>query len=337
MGDSISRIMVHTTVRKAIRDIRESPERSIRNLVDMALNFADGRFQKEFFHIARQMLENENSAYYSLIRNLVRHTEEEKLLTFGMNLGYNGSILGARRIRQIEAAEGYNIPWAIALEMGPDCFARNPDRYHGLIEEGEGMGIFTWFLFSQENAYDCLTLAADHPDEAFVLFCSAGEISWTLIDCASALSNLMLAVPLDEDAPTVCSLLREAGLLYSLYATYGASDLPKIESGDWFYDMEQMHPVFSVFIPKRDCPREMQQRAYDAIHQARMAQTHATVLWEMYQDNLLIDRIVSDDGCWAGFFADGRLHGISPNGEETTYGFVEEPLEKLFRQAFPKT
>lgn len=336
MSDNISRILIETTVRKAIRDIRESPERSIRNLVDMALNFSDGRFQKEFFYTSQQMLENENSAYYSLIRNMVEHTDEEKLLTFGMNLGYNGSILGARQIRQIEAAEDYNIPWSISLEMGADSLPKNQGRYHAMIEEGERLGIFTWFLFSHDQAHDCLSLAAAHPNEAFVVFCSAGEITWTLIDCASELNNLMLAVPMDEDAPMVCSLLQEAGLLYSLYTTYGAADLPKIESGDWFYDMEQMHPVFSVFIPKRECPKETQRRAYDAIHKARMAQTHATMLWEMYQDNLLIDRIISEDGCWAGFFADGRLHGINDHGEEKTYGFMEAPLEKLFRQAFPK-
>lgn len=336
MGDSISRILVQTTVRKAIRDIRESPERSIRNLVDMALNFSDGRFQKEFFYTSQQMLENENSAYYSLIRNMVEHTDEEKLLTFGMNLGYNCSILGARQIRQIEAAEGYNIPWSISLEMGPDSFSQNQDRYHALIEEGEHLGIFIWFLFSHDQAHDCLSLAAAHPNEAFVLFCSAEEITWTLIDCASELNNLMLAVPMNEDAPVICSLLREAGLLYSLYTTYGAADLPKIESGDWFYDMEQMHPVFSVFIPKRECSKEIQQRAYSVIHEARMAQTHATMLWEMYQDNLLIDRIVSEDGCWAGFCADGRLHSINGHGEEKTYGSTDVPLETLFRQAFPK-
>ena len=49
MGESMTRILVKTMVRKTIRDIKDSPERSIRNLVDMALNFSEGRFQQDFF------------------------------------------------------------------------------------------------------------------------------------------------------------------------------------------------------------------------------------------------------------------------------------------------
>ena len=336
MGDAFSKILIQTTVRKAIRDIRETPQRSTRNLVDMALNFASGRFQQEFFQMAQKMLSDERSAYYTLLQDLVTHVNEEKLLTFGMNVGYNSATFGAKRIRHLEETVGYNIPWTLFLEMDRTSVIQHRERYHALIEAGEEMGIFTWMVFSHSCAADCIELAARHPNSAFVLFCDHAEINWSLIDCASDLNNLMLAVPVDENAELTCVLLREAGLMYSVYTAYAEEDLSRIQSGDLFCDMEQLHPVFSAFIPKPGCPQSVQTLAYEAIHTAQMAQTHATMLWELRRDCMVVDRIISGDGCWAGFSADGVFHGIDENGKEQTFSVTDSSLEELFKQAFPK-
>ena len=336
MGDAFSKILIQTTVRKAIRDIRETPQRSTRNLVDMALNFASGRFQQEFFQMAQKMLSDERSAYYTLLQDIAIHVDEEKLLTFGMNVGYNSATFGAKRIRHLEETVGYNIPWTLFLEMDRTSVIQHGERYHALIEAGEEMGIFTWMVFSHSCAADCIELAARHPNSAFVFFCDHAEINWSLIDCASDLNNLMLAVPVDENAELTCDLLREAGLMYSVYTAYAEEDLRRIQSGDLFCDMEQLHPVFSAFIPKPGCPQSVQTLAYEAIHTARMAQTHATMLWELRRDCMVVDRIISGDGCWAGFSADGVFHGIDENGKEQTFSVTDSSLEELFKQAFPK-
>ena len=89
MAANTTRILIETIVRKTLRDIQNAPERSVRNLVDMALNFSNGRFQKRFFEGAQQMLTNEHSAYYPLVRNVVSNVEHERLLRFGLNIGYN--------------------------------------------------------------------------------------------------------------------------------------------------------------------------------------------------------------------------------------------------------
>ena len=336
MGDTFSRILIQTTVRKAIRDIRETPQRSTRNLIDMALHFSNGRFQQEFFQMAQKMLSDEHSAYYTLLQDLATHVDEEKLITFGMNVGYNSATFGANRIRHLEEPGGYNIPWTLCLEINQTSFAQREECYHALIEAGEEMGIFTWMLFARSCTAECIELAARHPNSAFVLFCDHGDMNWPLIDCASDLSNLMLAVPVDENSEITCALLREAGLMYSVYTAYGEADLKRIQSGDLFCDMEQLHPVFSAFLPEPGCPLFVREKAYEAIHAARMAQTHSTMLWELQRDCMVVDRIISGDGCWAGFDAEGVFHGIDEAGKTQTFGSVDIPLEKLFKQVFPK-
>ena len=44
--------------------------------------------------MARAMLNNDNSPYYPLIEDTLRHMDKEKLIEFGMNLGYNGYTRG---------------------------------------------------------------------------------------------------------------------------------------------------------------------------------------------------------------------------------------------------
>ena len=87
MENSMSRILIETIIKRTLRNIKDNPERGIRNLIDMALQFSEGRFQKDFFTAAQTMLQNENSAYYDLVRDMVNRTDSDRLLTFGMNLG----------------------------------------------------------------------------------------------------------------------------------------------------------------------------------------------------------------------------------------------------------
>ena len=76
MENSMSRILIETTVRQTVKGIKENPKRSIRNLVDMALQLSAGRFQQRFFATAQKMLQND--------------------------LGYNGCTIGTRLILENE-------------------------------------------------------------------------------------------------------------------------------------------------------------------------------------------------------------------------------------------
>ena len=118
MAVDTSRIMIKTFVKSALKDAENSPERCTRNLVDMALNFSNNSSQYSFFSIARQMLNNENSPYYPLIEDILKHIDKDKLLNFGLNIGYNSCTKGAGIIRQKESEEGFEIPWSLGLETG---------------------------------------------------------------------------------------------------------------------------------------------------------------------------------------------------------------------------
>ena len=59
--------LVGSIVKRALKEMKENPDRGIRNLVDMTLQFSDERFQKDFFAMAQTMLQNKNSAYLGFV------------------------------------------------------------------------------------------------------------------------------------------------------------------------------------------------------------------------------------------------------------------------------
>lgn len=67
--------------------------------------------------MARTMLNNDNSPYYPLIEDTLRHMDKEKLIEFGMNLGYNGCTQGAHIVRKIKRTENINVPWLFFLNI----------------------------------------------------------------------------------------------------------------------------------------------------------------------------------------------------------------------------
>ena len=329
MSNNISRIMIETVVKRYLRDIKESPERSIRNLVDMALQFSNGRFQQRFFTAAQRMLKNENSGYYALVRDVAAHVSQERILRFGMNLGYNGCTLGARCIREKEAELHCNIPWSITLRLG-DWTPQQKDRVSQIVQQGESLGVHTWLLFAQGYMTQAIELAAEHPDSAFVLFCEAEDLSPSVLDDLREQEHVMLALRYEEAAEEACGRLREAEMPYSVYLPYDAGSLEGILNGELLCSAQQLHPMFTALAPAPDCPREIRRLVYQAVQRFRNEQLYHTVVWELVEDQLFVDRIISDDSCCAVFDAEGELVG------NDGANLFRQELVDIFRQTFPK-
>lgn len=337
MENSTSRIIIETVVKKALRDVKDSPERSIRNLVDMALHFSNGRFQHSFFEAAQTMLQNEHSPYYGLIEDMVAHVDSERLLRFGMNLGYNGCTIGAKTIREIEEKERYNIPWMISLYLDPQFFAAHQQQYHDVILQGERMGVYTWMLLSKSKPQRVLPLVQEHPDSAFVLFCKPEEITQTFLEDVCECNNLMLAVRYEENAADACNVLRNAELLYSVYYRYTEDDVGCIINGDLFCSIEQLHPLFTALIADPDCSDTARATVYEAVKQARNRQLFQTVTWETDYDSGFIDGIISNESCVVSFDAAGYLLTLRERKTENGFNIMQNTLSSILKRAFPKS
>ncbi len=337
MENSMSRLLIETTVRQALKNLREDPQRSTRNLIDMALQFSQGRFQNRFFETAQTMLKNENSAYYSLVQDAAGHIETEHLVRFGMNLGYNSCTWGAHRIRTNEQALGFNIPWTVLLKMEGDFSALQSEKYDAVITEGEGLGICCWMLFApQADPVRLLPLAQAHPDSAFFLFCPSGTVTPLLAEKLEPLYNLMPVVRFDFASGAACSLLRKARLPYSLYCPYSRKEASSFIDGSLFAAAQRLHPIFTALIFRPDCPIKTRAAVYRAVVEIRKKQLFETVPWELYEDTCMLDEIISDDACWICFDGKGILRSPEGTSRPDCGNLFDCGLRAVIRQACPK-
>lgn len=337
MNTTISRLLIETMIRRTIKALEDAPKRELRNLVDLALQFSNGKFQALFFRTAQTMLKDENSAYYDLFHDTVTHVDEDRLINFGINVGYNSCTLGAQKIREMEELEGYNIPWSVTLHITSDNYLKNRKTYDSIIEQGKSMGIYTWQCHIDSHPELLLSMAAKHPDCAFIIFCSPTDVSSDFIDGAMELDNIMLTIRYEDEVEYVCRTLRSRGLLYSIYYTYTQDDYKSILNDDLFYSIQQLHPVFTGLVSDSDCPKTMCETIYEHILTLRDKQILQTFPWELKYDCSLIDSIISNESCLAEFHSDGNLCLTHSKNTDNNCNLFFQDLKTIFQTAFPKT
>ena len=93
---TIGKAMIETAVKHGFKEMREDPKRSMRRLADLGRQFSKSRFQDDIFSVIQEVLQKEDSAYYTMIENALANINEESLETFGINVGYNAWVCGAR-------------------------------------------------------------------------------------------------------------------------------------------------------------------------------------------------------------------------------------------------
>ncbi len=326
---SVSRTLVETFVRKKLIELRDNPERGTRNLVDMALNFSKGRFERRFFTAAQQMLQNEQSGYYTLAWDTITHVTLEHMLEFGMNVGYNSLNVGAKLIREREAKCGHNIPWAVGLRVDGDMWDAMAQDYRALLGQGREMGIYTWMARVSRRPEALLPMIEAEKDCAFVLLVEPDQATDAFLDAAAQLKNMMPVVGWGEACADVCRRMREREMLYSIYVPYdGMADVPYDAILE---DAAQMHPVITMFVSDEAIEGRSADQG-EAIGKLRAAQAYATIPMELYADSLMIDGIISDEACVAVFDESGTL--INTKGRPLN--FITTPLCDILKAAYPK-
>lgn len=337
MNNALPRTVIETIVRKAIIDIQDAPKRSTRNLIDMALTVVEGRFQSRFFQIAQTMLKNENSSYYKLIPDVVASVDADKIVTFGLNLGYNSCTVGAKRIREYEKQKHFNIPWSITLAISGKAYMEKEESYRSVLKQGKELGVYTWMIYAMDGADHILSLVAHEPECAFVIYCDPEEITEVMLDEAKGINEVMFVVHKTDGVEEACRLLRSRHFLYSVFYTYNDSDLNSIISGEHLSNIESLHPAFTAFLAEPDCTEKTQKEVYQYVTEIRKSQKYPTILWDVVSDSRFVDSIISEDSCSAGFDTQGYLCTFQGQLQRLEYNVFQQPLENILKRAFPKS
>lgn len=331
MKNATNRILIETMARKAIRDIQDAPKRSTRNIIDMALNFTSSRFQKHFFESAQKMLEDEQSAYYDLTLDVVTHVSADRLIGFGMNVGYNACTLGAKTIRRIEEKEHYNIPWTVTMMINTDVYNSHLEQYRALVQQGKKIGIYAWQLCVSGDPHSIVSLVEENKDCAFAVLCDPESVSDDFLEEISGLNHIMLVIRHNAQAPRVCGILRERKLLYSVFMTYTEQDTEDILGEDFFLSAEQLHPAFTMLVAKSTCPIEVREQVHNAVVRLRGAQTLRSIPWEVTYDASFVDGVISNEPCSVLFDEEGYLHNWYSRETAMEYNIFHSDLVSILK------
>ena len=335
----MTRALIEALVRKTLRDMKDSPERSMRNFIDLGVHFTDGRFKDEFLKSVQELLQDENSAYYKLATDAIHHTDHENLLTFGMNVCYDSCTRGAETIRRIEASDGFNIPWTLYLKINDNGYALWKPIYEKAITQGKKLGIHTYLLFSTAHHEQILPLIKNNKNCAFVLLCKPETITEKLLDELVGYNNLMLCVEFCEETDETAraaALLRERNMLYSVYIKYNDETAHRITEDYPWCETEVLHTPLTVTIPSASCSEATRSAVYKTVYTVRNAQKYATVPWDGYADNRFIDSVISDDSLMAGFDEQGYQHTVDGCQMEDALNLCKTELRDILERAFPK-
>ena len=336
MKKDTTRVLVESTVRRTLKNIQESSERATRNLIDLGLEFSNGRFQTRLLKQAQKMLQNQKSAYYDLVKNIVNTVDHDIITTFGVNLGYDRCTKGARRIREIEAKKGFNVPWALNLLINEKKLETEPDFYPSVLRQGQALGIHTYLLFVSGYPEKVLPMIEKEPDCAFVLFLRGHQISTPFIKRMKTVKNVMISVYTNEDMPDACQKLRDARLLYAVYQRYTEQDKEAIVNGEWLRSVLPVHPAFAFLRADFSCTPQTQDEIYQYVTTVRDEQQVPLIIMDIKQDTLMIDQVISEGVCLVGFDADGSLRTHEGVKRDERYNIFHHPLEEILQGASKK-
>lgn len=333
MKDNITRILIESTVKKALKDAEDSPERSVRNLVEVGLEMVKGRFQQYFIGIIYKMLQQEKGAYYSLIKDLLSNVNHEIILNFGMNVGYNSCTIGARKI---DESKQFNTPWTLSLYINTKRYQSLNSEYQEIIKQGKALGIFTYFLYIKNNPVDVLGLIKKNTDCAFLLVCNSTSVDEIFVDNVKVLTNVMICLQDNGMLIEACQLLRKNMLLYAIYMRYGLAESDDVQINAKIREVLWKKPSFILLRSDTECSNEIQEKNYNRIIEIRKNQIYPAIVTDVVYDSMQIDRVISEDGVTVEFLENGMLKTPYRTYEQLEYNIFKNSLMDILKLALPK-
>ncbi len=331
----VIRAAILNAVSKGIRDIRRDPNRSIRRLVDLGMQFGRGRYQQTFFTDAHKTLKKRDSAYYALVTSLIRNADPKTLETLGFNVGYMSWTMGAKVIRAYEKREGVNVPWTVLVDLGRPA-GRTPDLA-ALVEQGQKLGIYTYFLFAGEQTADLdsvLQTAERFSGSAFFLLSTDGAMNARLAASDALLCNT-LVVPRggDPSCPEIGGVLAKKKRMFGLNCEYNAVNADTLLSDAFLQNVVEQGYPFLFLISSGDCDEETRARVNAKVLAIRGDGRYPLFPIDLYNDLQQVDHIISDEQCMLVLGADGSV--LYPAGTDAP-AFGERTLEELIRLTMPR-
>ncbi|MBW7572623.1 hypothetical protein [Caproiciproducens faecalis] len=316
------RTAVGAVVEKAIRDIRDDPRRSIRNLADMGDNFSKTAAQKHFFEIAHEVLKNPDNPYFELILNIIRNVDAETVKTVSLNFGYSSLNYGAEILRIKQAAVKKKLPWLLRFAYSVDnSGSLGFERVEEIVSDAVTLGIYTYVFQIEDSAErleQILNLCRKHEECCFFTAVTPNFIFDRNREWLMKTPNLILSVDLsagcgEEETGRALLQLHREKCFYGFHVRYTGKNVERLTSEEFRQRMIDCGCIFGCYVNADRSNRELEDRVYGYVCSKRGKKGGPLFVFDLERDKRYIadailcgtDFLIGPDG--TARLADGCL------------------------------
>ena len=313
---------INIAVGKAMEDMKTSTKRSIRNLVDLGLLYAQTENQKNFFGIAKKIISNQKNPYHSLITRMITDVDNDTIKKVGLNLGYSSLIHGAGKLKKRWKSTGTLIPWLIIFDMNhPD-----PDFFSDMelcIQKGRNLGIYSYIvrLYDAKDIPGICRIAKQYDECMFALKVVPGLITDETAEAIGNINNMMVSVQAEsaesrlEDTEAAFSRLRQSRCLYGFHVNYNEEAMYRLTTPEYIRSAIDTGCVFGIYIAEENASDGCRDTVYHFARRTRGESGQPLLTMDWYRDiHDISEKILSGDGYLAispSFLKTKRLHSIT--------------------------
>ncbi len=335
----ITRAIIDSTVERSLREIAEDPKRSVRKLADLGRLFSKGRFTTEVYSLVQDLLHNDDSPYYEAIEKILRYSDNQKLKTFGINLGYNGLNIGGKIARSKEKTLSYRTPWIISMRLNPSIpNSMSVAEIDNVIRQAKPLGIYCFALRLEGSLMPLGSLAeimVAHSDCTF--FCLLPDqrlMNLHLNAIQNCPATMFLLHVGNQNTLKNAEALRHQKSMYGVFHVYSDEDASSWASGEKTKELLNYETPWVVLAADDFCSRKSQTRITKFCRDNRMHPHYPVLFFDQIGDIMSADRLRSeqDPGC---FFEILETGDIRTDKEIITDFRHTVSLEQLLSIALP--
>lgn len=205
LKNDLNRILIENAVRLNLKNFENDEKRCIRRLIDTGATVTKSSSDDGIFSKLRELFKDDNSPYYSAAASLFRNISRDRLICFGVNLGYNSFTKGAKTIAQFEKKSGKVVPWIADMDVTTENEAKyRSETFEKLLAHYSGFGINTYIMrFSNgipEGTYLAIFETLEQNPYIDVLLMLPDEVlSNKIIMAMDKLNNIMAVISYDSE------------------------------------------------------------------------------------------------------------------------------------------
>ncbi len=331
--DRLARAMAETLINKIVIDIKSDPERGLRNIIDLALMVPRGKFSKNLFSIVQRILTDEESAYYTLVKNTISTVDTENLKKFTFNVGYNSCTYGARVIKKETELLGVPIPWSISISTR--YFDGNTETIKKIISEGKELGVYIYLIYGKDCIENSMEeIYRENDDCAFILFMEAEEI--TDINKLDGINNILISISGNDckSMAEAADCLHRYSRFFACHKFYDDNNMELLTTPQELESAEDFTNSFVFYIPYEECSDKTCSNMKERIRNLRDSQKYAYIPIDIRGDLPEIDDTICKNSYSLCFRKDKRVSLSNGHVSNKAYDITNCSLVDILKNLY---